>query len=122
MTDAVQRDFFAGAIQTNNVKNRVTVIKNVTFSIHKSNKELVSCAQGLRPDADISKACGIDADNRSASCFTIKKAIGNHPLAKLAVKAVKTGTVKNLCGVAKQLFLFECFCAVFDIRDGFLRS
>ena len=109
----MKRDFFAGAIQANNIKNRVTVVKNVTFSVHKSNKEFVSCSQGLRSDADISKACGVDANNGTVSRFAIKKAISNHSFAKLAVKAIKTGAVKNLCRIGKQLLLFEGSCAIY---------
>ena len=75
MAHTVECDLLAGAIQANNVKNRVTVVKNVALAIQKSDKEFILCLQGLGAHTDVSQAGCIHANDRAVLGFTVKKAL-----------------------------------------------
>ena len=69
-------NFLAGSVKANNVKNRVTVIKNTACSVCVGDKELILHFEGNLFHTEVSNLIGINANKRSAGGFTVKKAIG----------------------------------------------
>ncbi len=89
-------DLLAGSVKAYNIKNRVTVIKNVGCTVGKGDKKFVFHFQRLCFHAQVCNAARINADKRSVVGVAIKKAICKHPLAKFAVSTVKTGAMQYL--------------------------
>ena len=73
----MERNFLAGSVKANHVKNRVTVVKNVGGTVGKRNKKLVFHLQGLCLHTQVGNAARVNANNRAVCGIAIKKAIGN---------------------------------------------
>ena len=115
MAHAVERNFLAGSVKANNVKNDVTVVKNAAGAVGVGHKKFVLHFEWLVLYAEVGDAVCVNANDGAIGCFAIKKTIGKHSLAKFAVATVKTGAVQDLLGGCKQFLLFEGVCLFFVI-------